>query len=168
MRKILNTIPILRGPGAGWGGAPADLHNHIQPYSALFTTDLFTTNMVVTSPQSSARARGSGMSARPSNEVEREDFSHLANPGVAVQHLLKMKARGEKKLFYYDSRVPGGADHSTIFQYYCQYLEVLGAIPQYQYLEVSKSIFLHTLIQALASCARGGYCQLRTSALMLP
>ena len=34
------------------------------------------------------------MAARPWNEVELEDFSHLANSGLAVQHLLKMKARG--------------------------------------------------------------------------
>ena len=28
------------------------------------------------------------------NETEREDFSHLANPGLAIQQLLKMKAKG--------------------------------------------------------------------------
>ena len=35
------------------------------------------------------------MSARPWNEVEQPDYSHLANPGIAVQQLLKMKARGQ-------------------------------------------------------------------------
>ena len=34
------------------------------------------------------------MTARPWNEAEREDFSHLANPGLAVAQLLKMKAAG--------------------------------------------------------------------------
>ena len=31
----------------------------------------------------------------PWNEVARDDFSHLANPGMAIQQLLKMKARGD-------------------------------------------------------------------------